>query len=90
MQELHRAPPLPLVKAMDLTGSQWCIAIICERLEWLELGQITSKEDLSWPVIRDHIRGHQCNETSLTDHSSRNVSAILGQEMLPPRWEANC
>jgi hypothetical protein len=52
----------------------------------------TSKEDLSWPVIRDYIGGHQCSGTLLTgDPSSRNVGAPLGCELLPPppppRWE---
>ncbi len=44
--------------------------------------KIASKEDLSWWVIRDHVK-----DTNVA--SSRSVGASPGHKTLPPGWEAN-
>jgi hypothetical protein len=101
MQGLHSAPPSingyepygilavcchnlwPVLK-MELGQEGWLKHPVAKVIK-----KTVSKEDLLWPVIRDHVSVFLCSKTSITGNpSSRSLGAPLGLER-PPRREAN-
>ncbi len=113
MQGLHRAPPCsnvygPYRMIVVCCYDLWpAVKMELGQKGWLKkpvakvIAKTASKEDLWWPVIRDHVRVFLCSETSLTGNpSSRCLGTppggggsnvpLGGKQMDHPLYQQDC